>query len=276
MFVFQTSVNIRKAEADKSNPLFSTSSAKSPIRRLLLTLMAAPSYNNIYSTGIAAGSVDFYDERYTEVRASLANEVAFFAKVKPNPFWLLKEVSYWLATWNGFMSEPEVSVIVQTLAKQPTLLDLVHKAATSDTTYLFFPNIPSEAFNKAEVQEQQDDWRIRASFDTMSRAFDDWRNCCCRTPNSLPASWTKIDGRCDDILDHGFPTVVTSTEDTRLWYLYCYTSLEMLHMPYTQRFIGLFDQLRLRIHAPHLPFFMNAPDYDPLGSRPINRFNIGM
>ncbi|KAJ7588695.1 hypothetical protein C8J56DRAFT_889458 [Mycena floridula] len=149
--------------------------------------MAAPSHNNIYSTGIAAGSVDFYDERYTEVRASLANEVAFFAKVKPNPFWLLKEVSYWLATWNGFM-----------------------------TTYLFFPNVPSEAFNEAEVQEQQDDWRIRASFDTMSRAFDDWRNCCCRTPNSLPASWTKIDGRCNDILDHGFPAVVTSTEDTRL------------------------------------------------------------
>ncbi|KAJ7599569.1 hypothetical protein C8J56DRAFT_1040454 [Mycena floridula] len=139
MFVFQTSVNIRKAEADKSNPLFSTSSAKSPVRRLLLTLMAAPSYNNIYSTGIAAGSVDFYDERYTEVRASLANEVAFFAKVKPNPFWLLKEVSYWLATWNGFM-----------------------------TTYLFFPNVPSEAFNEAEVQEQQDDWHIRASFNTMS------------------------------------------------------------------------------------------------------------
>ncbi|KAJ7592260.1 hypothetical protein C8J56DRAFT_1046628 [Mycena floridula] len=110
----------------------------------------------------------------------------------------------------------------------------------------------------------------------MSRAFDDWRNCCCRTPNSLPTSWTKIDGRCNDILERGFPTVVTSTEDTRLRYLYCYASLEMLHAPYTQCFIGLFDQLRLRIHAPRLPFFMNAPDYDPLGSRPINSFNIGM
>ncbi|KAJ7574486.1 hypothetical protein C8J56DRAFT_1064691 [Mycena floridula] len=137
-------------------------------------------------------------------------------------------------------------------------------------------HVPSEAFNKAEVQEQQDDWRIRASFDMMSRAFDDWRNCCCQTPNSLPASWTKIDGRCDDILERGFPAVVTSTEDTRLRYLYCYASLEMLHAPYTQHFIGLFDQLRLRIHAPHLPFFMNAPDYDPLGSHPINSFNIGM
>ncbi|KAJ7575723.1 hypothetical protein C8J56DRAFT_1062962 [Mycena floridula] len=222
MFVFQTSVNIRKAEADKSNPLFSTSSVKSTVRQLLLILMAAPSYNTIFSTSIATGSVDSYDERYREVRATLADDVSHFGQVKLNPFWLLKEVNYWLVTWNGFMA-----------------------------TYLLFPPLPSEAYNKDKVQEQQDDRRICATFDSMSCSFDAWRNCCCPPP-----------------------IVITSHEDVRLRYLHSYASMEMLHAPYTRRFILLFDQFRQRIHTPRLPFFLDAPEFDPLGSCPTNRFHF--
>ncbi|KAJ7577687.1 hypothetical protein C8J56DRAFT_1060862 [Mycena floridula] len=165
--------------------------------------MAAPSYNNIYSTGIAAGSVDFYDERYTEVRASLANEVAFFAKVKPNLFWLLKEVSYWLATWNGFMRS---------------------------TRQRFKNNRMTGASELPSIRCPELSMTGETAVAGLPILFP------CHGPKSM------VDAM---ILDHGFPTVVTSTEDTRLRYLYCYASLEMLHAPYTQRFIGLFDQLRL-------------------------------
>ncbi|KAJ7599693.1 hypothetical protein C8J56DRAFT_1037267 [Mycena floridula] len=65
-----------------------------------------------------------------------------------------------------------------------------------------------------------------------------------------------------------------SHEDVCLCYLHSYASMEMLHAPYTRRFILLFDQFHQRIHAPRLPFFLDAPEFDPLGSRPTNRFHF--
>ncbi|KAJ7577146.1 hypothetical protein C8J56DRAFT_1061298 [Mycena floridula] len=209
--------------------------------------MASLSSNLLPISDVASGSVNSYNERYSEVRAILAGEMWSFVRLKPNPFWPLKEMNYWLSTWNGFM-----------------------------TAYLLCPILPTEPILEDEEEEEEDDRRIRASLDSMSCAFDSWRNCCFKTLDGLPSSWTKIDSRCDDIIQRGFPVVATSSEDVRRQYAFSYAKLEMLHAPYTKRVIALFDELRLRLRCPHVPFFTDAPSFDPTGPRPINGFHVGM